>query len=193
MQRCGDWAIERVTKRLPIHTIGHSTLSIDAFVERVRAGRVTRVIDIRTITRSRTNPQFNQATLPDALAPFGIDYEHLAALGGRRGRSRDVPPEVNGFWDNQSFHNYADYALHPAYREGLAKLREKGQQERVAIMCAEALWWRCHRRIVADWLIAADETVRHIMSTSIDDARLNAGVLLGPDGTVTYPAEADAQ
>ena len=120
MQRCGDWAIERVTKRLPIHTIGHSTLSIDAFVERLRAGRVTRVIDIRTITRSRTNPQFNQATLPDALAPFGIDYEHLAALGGRRGRSRDVPPEVNGFWDNQSFHNYADYALHPAYREGLA-------------------------------------------------------------------------
>ena len=107
MQRCGDWAIERVTKRLPIHTIGHSTLSIDAFVERLRAGRVTRVIDIRTITRSRTNPQFNQATLPDALTPFGIDYEHLAALGGRRGRSRDVPPEVNGFWDNQSFHNYA--------------------------------------------------------------------------------------
>ena len=94
MQRCGDWAIERVTKRLPIHTIGHSTLSVDAFVERLRAGQVTRVIDIRTITRSRTNPQFNQATLPDALAPFGIDYEHLAALGGRRGRSRDVPPEV---------------------------------------------------------------------------------------------------
>lgn len=177
-----------MTKRLPIFTIGHSTLGIDDFVALLQGGDVRRVIDIRTITRSRTNPQFNQATLPDALAPFGIGYEHIAALGGRRGRSRDVAPEVNGFWDNQSFHNYADYALHPAYLEGLTELREKAQRERVAIMCAEAVWWRCHRRIVADWLIAAGESVRHIMSSRIEPARLNAGAEIGPDDIVTYPA-----
>ena len=114
-------------------------------------------------------------------------------MGGRRGRSRDVAPEVNGLWDNQSFHNYADYALHPAYLQGLAELRAKAQRERVAIMCAEAVWWRCHRRIVADWLIAAGESVRHIMSSRIEDARLNAGAAIGPEGTVTYPARADAQ
>ncbi|HOB67445.1 DUF488 domain-containing protein [Ottowia sp.] len=182
-----------MAQRLPICTIGHSTLSIDAFAERLRAGQVQRVIDIRAIPRSRTHPQFNQATLPDALAPFGIGYSHIAALGGRRRRSRDVPPEVNGFWDNASFHHYADYALHPAYQEGLAELREQGQRERVAIMCAEAVWWRCHRRIVADWLIAAGESVRHILPTRIDEARLNPGAHVGPQGIVTYPAPADAQ
>ena len=97
-----------------------------------------------------------------------------------------MPPEVNGFWDNQSFHNYADYALHPAYREGLAKLREKGQQERVAIMCAEAVWWRCHRRIIADYLMAQQYPVFHIMGAEKADAAKmteaasmqNGGILL---------------
>ncbi len=181
-----------MAQRLPFFTIGHSTLSIDAFVQLLRGGAVTRVIDVRTITRSRTNPQFNQATLPDSLAPHGIGYAHIAALGGRRGRSRDVAPEVNGFWDNASFHHYADYALHPAFHDGLAELREKGQRERVAIMCAEALWWRCHRRIIADWLIAADETVQHIIGARIEDATLNPGARVTPDGLVTYPAEAVA-
>lgn len=184
--------MKRVPRRLPIHTIGHSTLSIDAFAERLRAGEVTRVIDIRSITRSRTNPQFNEATLPASLAPFGIGYEPIAALGGRRHLQRDVPPEVNGFWDNRAFHNYADYALHPAFLEGLHTLREKGQRERVAIMCAEAVWWRCHRRIVADWLLAADEDVRHIMAKRIEDARLNPGAQVGADGVVTYPAQSAA-
>ncbi len=181
-----------MARRLPIHTIGHSTLGIGKFVERLQAAQVTRVIDVRTITRSRTNPQFNEATLPGALAPFGIGYEHLAALGGRRGRSKDVSPRVNGFWDNPSFHNYADYSLHPAFLDGLTELREKGQRERVAIMCAEAVWWRCHRRIVADWLIAADETVRHIMVSRIEEARLNPGAHVGPQGSVTYPAQSAA-
>ena len=177
-----------MTQRLPIYTIGHSTLSIDEFVERLRAGEVTRVIDVRTITRSRTNPQFNEATLPDSLAPFDIGYEHIAALGGRRSLQRDVPPEVNGFWENRSFHNYADYALHPAYLEGLAELREKGQRERVAIMCAEAVWWRCHRRIIADWLLATEQPVLHIMSARIEEASLTSGASVAPDGVVTYPA-----
>ncbi len=173
--------------RLPLHTIGHSTLSVDELAERLQAAQVTRLIDVRAIPRSRTNPQFNQDTLPAALAPHGIAYQHLASLGGRRSLQRHVPPEVNGFWDNRSFHNYADYALQPAFRAGLAELREAGQHERCAVMCSEAVWWRCHRRIIADHLLAAGESVRHILGDHIEDAHLTPGAQLGPDGTVTYP------
>src|SRR5690606_12336777 len=108
---------EPVPERLPFHTIGHSTLALDEFVALLRGAQVTRVVDVRTITRSRTNPQFNEATLPGFLKTQGIGYEHLAALGGRRSLQRDIPPEVNGYWENRSFHNYADYALHPEFRE----------------------------------------------------------------------------
>ena len=175
-----------MARRLPFHTIGHWTLPLDAFVERLKAAEVTRVIDVRAIPRSGTNPQYNQATLPDALAAYGIGYAHMASLGGRRNLQRNVAPEVNGFWD------YADYALQPAFRAGLAELRQAGQRERCAVMCAEAVWWRCHRRIIADHLLAAGEAVRHIMSDRIDDARLTPGAQVHADGSVTYPAEAAA-
>ncbi len=173
--------------RLPYHTIGHSTLSVNELAERLQAAQVTRLIDVRTIPRSRTNPQFNRDTLPEALAPHGIAYQHLASLGGRRSRQRNVAPEVNGFWDNRSFHNYADYALQPAFREALAELRAIGQRERCAVMCSEAVWWRCHRRIIADHLLAAGETVRHIMADRIEDAHLTPGAMVSADSTVTYP------
>lgn len=173
--------------RLPYHTIGHSTLSVDELAERLKAAEVTHLIDVRTIPRSRTNPQFNRDALPAALAPHGIGYQHMASLGGRRKLQRNVAPEVNGFWDNRSFHNYADYALQPAFREGLEQLREIGQRERCAVMCSEAVWWRCHRRIIADHLLAMGETVRHIMADRIEDAKLNAGAVVA-GGLVTYPA-----
>lgn len=176
--------------RLPYHTIGHSTLSIDELVERLRAAQVTQLVDVRTVPRSRTNPQFNRDTLPQALAPHGIGYQHMASLGGLRSRQREVAPEVNGFWDNRSFHNYADYALQPAFREGLEQLRQLGQHERCAVMCSEAVWWRCHRRIIADHLLATGETVRHIMADRIEDAKLTPGAQVHEDGTVTYPATA---
>ena len=102
---------------------------------------------------------------------------------------RDIPPEVNGYWENRSFHNYADYALHPEFREGLEQLRVLGQRERCTIMCAESLWWRCHRRIIADHLMASGETVRHIMSKRIDDARMTPAAHVTEDGQVVYPAE----
>jgi len=176
-----------VVPRLPFHTIGHSTLSIEEFTAMLRGGQVTRIVDIRSITRSRTNPQFNEATLPRSLASHGISYQHLAALGGRRSLQRDIPPGTNAFWNNRSFHNYADYALHPAFREGLEQLRATGQNERCAIMCAESLWWRCHRRIVADYLIAAGETVRHIMAGRIEDAHLTSAARVLDNETVVYP------
>jgi uncharacterized protein (DUF488 family) len=171
----------------PFYTIGHSTRSTEEFVELLRPCEVRLVVDIRTVPRSRTNPQYNRDSLPDALAPFQIGYEHIAALGGLRGHKRDAPAAVNVFWQNDSFHNYADYALSEHFREGLSHLRELGHATTCAMMCAESVWWRCHRRIVADYLIAAGETVFHILGRDrVDPARMTDGARPGPGG-VTYP------
>jgi len=102
-----------------------------------------------------------------------------------------VPAEVNGFWENQSFHNYADYAMGQKFREGLAHLRALGRHDRCAIMCAETVWWRCHRRIIADYLLAAGEAVFHIMGPGqIVPARLTEGATVQPSGVLAYPAAA---
>src|SRR3546814_3209260 len=140
---------ETVDHPPPIFTIGHSTKSIADFVELLRVGDVRQVVDIRSVPRSRTNPQYNLDRLADELATWQIAHVQIAELGGFRKNSRSVPPEINGFWINQSFHNYADYALSDQFRVGLAKLLELSCEQRCAIMCSEAVWWRCHRRIVA--------------------------------------------
>jgi uncharacterized protein (DUF488 family) len=173
----------------PFYTIGHSTHPIDEFVELLRIPQVTLVVDVRTVPRSRTNPQYNRETLPQALAAFGIGYEHIAALGGLRGRKREVADSVNAFWQNASFHNYADYAMSDDFRAGLARLRELGHAQPCAIMCAEAVWWRCHRRIIADHLLAAGETVLHIMGPGkIEPAHMTEGARRNGDGHIRYPA-----
>lgn len=177
---------------LPFFTVGHSNRSLEQLVELLREPGVERVVDIRTIPRSRANPQFNTDTLAEALAGLGISYEHLATLGGLRSRDRSLAREVNGFWTNQSFHNYADYALSAQFRAGLEHLIEAGRKQRCAIMCSEAVWWRCHRRIVADHLIAHGESVFHIMEPGrLEPARLTAGAEIRADGTVVYPAAQD--
>jgi uncharacterized protein (DUF488 family) len=175
---------------LPFYTIGHSTRTIEAFVELLRAGRVSIVADIRSVPRSRTNPQFNTDTLPEALAEFQIGYEHLAELGGLRGKAKAVDPDINGFWENPSFHNYADYALSASFRSGLNRLIELGREQRCAMMCSEAVWWRCHRRLVTDNLIARGESVFHLMGKDkVDPAKLTPGARIGKNGTVTYPGK----
>jgi uncharacterized protein (DUF488 family) len=171
------------------HTIGHSTRPIEEFVGMLREAEVTFVVDVRTVPRSRTNPQYNRETLPQSLAPFHIGYEHVEALGGLRGRSRDVAPEVNAFWQNGSFRNFADYAMGAAFRGGLDRLKEIGRSQRCAVMCAEAVWWRCHRRIIADYLLAQGETVFHILgSRHIEPARLTQAARPEPSGVLSYPA-----
>jgi uncharacterized protein (DUF488 family) len=138
---------------------------------------------------SRAHPQFNRGTLPDALATFHISYDHVAALGGLRGKARSLPPDLNGFWTNESFHNYADYALSEHFHAGLAHLLDEGRKRRCAIMCSEAVWWRCHRRIVADYLIAGGEAVLHILGHGrLEPACLTPGAVIRPDGTIVYPA-----
>jgi uncharacterized protein (DUF488 family) len=170
-------------------TIGHSTRPIDEFLCLLADADVRLVVDVRTVPRSRANPQYATDALRNALHEAQIGYQHIAALGGLRGRKPDIPAEVNGFWQNRSFHNYADYALSAEFRAGLARLREFGQATTCAIMCAEAVWWRCHRRIIADYLIAAGEKVFHILGPGhIEPARLTIGATAGPANTLTYPA-----
>jgi uncharacterized protein (DUF488 family) len=176
---------------IPFFTIGHSTHSIDEFIDLLAASKVGFVVDVRTIPRSRANPQYNRESLPESLSGSQIAYEHVAELGGRRPRARDIPPNVNGFWKNQSFHNYADYAMGDGFHSGFAKLRELGRIRCCAVMCAEAVWWRCHRRIVADYLLAAGERVFHILgSGAVSPASLTKVATPQPDGALTYPAQA---
>jgi uncharacterized protein (DUF488 family) len=175
--------------KLPFFTIGHSNRSFEEFVQLLIEPRIQRLVDIRKFPRSRANPQFNHDILPEALANFDISYEHLAALGGRRGKGERLPPDVNGFWTNKSFHHYADYALSPQFHAGLEHLIDEGRLMRCAIMCSEAVWWRCHRRIVTDYLIARGQTVFHIMGRGrLEPARLTPGADIQSNATVVYPA-----
>jgi uncharacterized protein (DUF488 family) len=174
----------------PFFTIGHSTRSLEDFVELLRQADIRHVADVRTVPRSRTNPQYNSDVLPGALAALPIGYTHMAALGGLRGRMAGIAPAVNAFWVNQSFHNYPDYAMSEAFGRGLAALQELGHAQRCAVMCAEALWWRCHRRIIADYLMAAGETVFHILGPGdIVQAQLTPAAQPGSTGTLTYPSD----
>src|SRR5687768_15049310 len=171
----------------PFFTIGHSTRTVTTFVELLQACEVGLVADVRSVPRSRANPQFNRDALPECLAEFQIGYAHLPALGGLRGRQRGLDLSPNPFWKVRSFRNYADYALSPSFSEGLAELRQLGRARPTAIMCAEAVWWRCHRRIIADYLIAAGEHVFHILGPKqVARAQMTAGAL-SEKGAVTYP------
>jgi uncharacterized protein (DUF488 family) len=171
----------------PVFTVGHSTRSIPEFVELLRAGEVQLVVDIRSFPRSRTNFQYNVDVLPGELEPFQIEHMRIAELGGLRSGSTDIPAEVNGFWENRSFHNYADYALTGEFRSGLAQLLEVSAVRPTAIMCAEAVWWRCHRRIVADYLINAGRNVFHLMGTKkVIPATLTGAAVAAADG-LHYP------
>lgn len=170
-------------------TIGHATRSTDAFVDLLRESRVDLVADVRSIPRSRTNPQFNQDVFPGALADRQIGYEHIAELGGLRGKPRGAAPTENAYWRVRGFRNYADYALTAPFAVGLARLRELGGRHRCAIMCAETVWWRCHRRIIADYLLAAGEQVMHILGPGhVDEASLTPGAVVRADKTIIYPA-----
>jgi uncharacterized protein (DUF488 family) len=177
-----------VTDDVPFFTIGHSNRSITTFAHLLAVSQVEIVVDVRTIPRSRANPQFNADVLPSALAQHQIGYQHLAELGGLRGRQRAAEPSPNAMWINTSFRNYADYALTEPFREGLQRLRRIGER-RCAVMCAEAVWWRCHRRIIADYLIAAGEGVRHILGEGhVEPATLTPGAVVRPDAGIVYPA-----
>ena len=169
-----------------VFTIGHSTRTAADFIALLQQAGVTLVGDVRSIPHSRTNPQFNTDALRASLAAAGMSYVHLAGLGGRR-RARDPPSSPNRLWRNQAFRNYADYAATPAFRAALAELEAMAARERTAIMCAEAVWWRCHRRIIADYLLADGLEAAHLMGPGrIDPATLTPGARRLPGGGLVY-------
>jgi uncharacterized protein (DUF488 family) len=179
LERTGDAGVT-------VYTIGHSTRPIGDFIALLREAAVARLVDVRSIARSRANPQFDTEALRASLAGAGIDYVHLHALGGRRGRSGSAP-SPNRLWRNAAFRNYADYAAGNEFRAGLAQLKVLAERDCCAIMCAEAVWWRCHRRIIADYLLAEGIAVAHIMGPGrVDPATLTPGARRQPDGTLVY-------
>ena len=139
--------------------------------------------------RSRTNPQFNGDVLPQTLSAVGIAYVALPSLGGLRGKSKTVDATANAGWQQSAFRNYADYAETAPFREGLRELLDMVLHEACAIMCAEAVWWRCHRRIVADQAIAHGVRVVHLFSREKGEpASLTPFAVVRPGGRVSYPA-----
>ncbi len=143
-----------------IHTIGHSTRPIAEFIALLESNRITQLVDIRTVPRSRHNPQFEQDALAAALARAGVGYHYLKQLGGLRPRRKE---STNLGWRNQSFRNYADYMQTEDFRQGMDTLLEIAQHRPTAIMCAEAVPWRCHRSLVADALLVRGVTVLDII------------------------------
>jgi uncharacterized protein (DUF488 family) len=141
--------------------VGHSTHPIEEFLEILDAQGVEQIVDIRTIPKSRRNPQFNSDALAESLTKHGIGYEHLPALGGLRHPHHD---SINTAWRNESFRGYADYMQTPEFDRGLRELIERAAGRVTAIMCAESVPWRCHRSLVADALGARGVAVEHIMS-----------------------------
>ena len=174
-------------------TIGHSTRTLSELMDLLREAQIELLVDVRSVPRSRTNPQFNIDILPEALAAAGVGYRHLPSLGGRRHHRKNAMPSPNTLWRNASFRNYADYAGTEAFRVGMEELEALSRDKRCAIMCAEAVWWRCHRRIIADYLLADGIPVVHIMGhDKIVPAKVTPGARALPGGALVYPAAENA-
>ncbi len=169
---------------LTILTIGHSTRTIEEFLELLKAYGVTLVVDVRTVPRSRHNPQFNKENLPNTLKPYSVKYIHMPDIGGLRHPKKD---SVNLAWKNSSFRGYADYMQTKEFTENLLKLVALARENCLAIMCAEALPWRCHRNLISDALVVRHIKVEHIISkTSTINHQLSETAHV--EGTkITYP------
>jgi uncharacterized protein (DUF488 family) len=167
-------------------TIGHSTGLIEEFIGLLKEHRATLVVDVRTVPRSRHNPQFNKSSLPRALKRAGLGYVHLPGLGGLRHAKCD---SLNVGWRNASFRGYADYMQTPEFEQSLDELVRLAKQERIAIMCAEAVPWRCHRSLIADALLVRGIRTEDIMSVTRRQVHVLTPFAKVRATTITYPAE----
>ena len=165
-------------------TIGHSTRSVHDFISLLLSHHIELVVDVRTVPRSRRNPQFNRENLPQSLQEAEIDYEHIAALGGFR---RPNPHSANAGWRNASFRGYADYMQTAAFGAAIEILVERAQRQRLAVMCAEAVPWRCHRSLIADALLARGLEPREIVSEGATRLHKLTSWARVDNGRVTYP------
>ena len=182
---CGLHQPGQAATDMQLWSVGHSTHSLDAFVALLAAHDIEVLADIRTVPKSRRHPHFHTDALARELPARGIAYQHLARLGGWRRPADDSP---NRAWRNESFRGYADYAMTQEFADGLDELLGLAVARRTAMMCSEALWWRCHRRLVSDRLVAAGDDVWHIGS----DGRASEHVmtpfaLVTAAGRITYP------
>jgi uncharacterized protein (DUF488 family) len=167
-------------------TIGHSNRPLAELIAMLRAHGIEVLADVRTVPRSRYNPQFNRETLPEELAAAGIEYRHLPGLGGLRHPRKD---STNTGWRNDSFRGYADYMEAAEFETSLEALLRLAAERRVAVMCAEAVPWRCHRSLISDAVTARGGEVRHIMTAEKAEAHRMTPFARVEGGKVTYPAE----
>ena len=169
-------------------TLGHSTRPIDEFIVLLRAHQISLLVDVRTVPRSRYNPQFNRGTLAQSLRDAGLQYRHLPELGGLRKPKKD---SINDGWRNTSFRGYADYMQTEEFHSAIEALMAAGSQEKTTVMCAEAVPWRCHRSLIADALVSRGWDVRHIMSPEKATPHVLTSFAHFEKGTLTYPKPTD--
>jgi uncharacterized protein (DUF488 family) len=201
MRKSTDMSVSRINsktaspreKRMPqgepspvVLTIGHSTRTLEEFIELLQAHAVSRVVDVRTVPRSRHNPQFNKTTLPRSLKKAGLGYIHLPGLGGLRHAQRE---SINLGWRNTSFRGYADYMQTAEFEQSLQELIRLANQDRIALMCAEAVPWRCHRSLIADALLVRGIRTEDIMSLTHRPVHTLTPFAKVRGTTITYPVE----
>jgi uncharacterized protein (DUF488 family) len=182
--------MSKAAKSLQVLTIGHSTRTLQDFVEMLQVHTVKKLVDVRTVPRSRFNPQFNRDTLPNSLKAAGIGYVHMPGLGGLRHPRVDSP---NTAWRNASFRGFADYMQTPEFVAGLEALMQLAREEQIALMCAEALPWRCHRSLIADALTVHGVSVEHIMGATARQAHTLTPWAQVRRKRLTYPAQSGQQ
>ncbi|PYS24061.1 MAG: Fe-S cluster assembly protein HesB [Acidobacteria bacterium] len=172
-----------MTQKISIWTIGHSTLSFDDFVERLKSFEIEVLVDVRSFPGSRRYPHFNKENLAQSLAAAGIEYLHFRELGGRR---RPRSDSQNIAWRNESFRGYADYMETDDFPKGIARLLDVGRERTTAIMCSEAVWWRCHRSMISDYLKANGVEVIHILALGKSQAHPFTSAAAIVNGRLSY-------
>jgi Uncharacterized conserved protein len=172
---------------MKIWTIGHSTRTIDEFISLLQANQIRLLVDVRSLPGSKRYPQFNKETLADSLGKTGIRYEHFPELGGRR---KAKPESTNTAWRNASFRGYADYMETEEFQKGVKRLLDfAADAGPTAIMCAEAVWWRCHRSLISDYLKARGIEVIHVLDTNKNELHPFTSVARFVNGKLSYAAE----
>lgn len=173
-------------EELKVWTVGHSARTLGEFLELLAANEIEAIADVRRYAASRKHPHFNRDALHNALAGIGVEYMPLPELGGRR---RPRPDSHNTVWRNESFRGYADYMETEEFRTGIGRLLELAHRQRTAIMCAEAVWWRCHRSLIADYLKASGVCVKHIISVKKNEIHPYTSAARLKNGRLSYRQE----
>ena len=185
-----DRKAEQKAEPIIVLTVGHSTRPIAEFLDILKAHHVSQIVDVRAIPRSRTNPQFNREVLAESLAQAGVQYTHMPGLGGLRKAKAD---STNNAWRNASFRGFADYMQTPEFEKNIEELLILARQERIAVMCAEAVHWRCHRSLIADAVTVRGVPIEHIIDRSSRKPHKITSFARTSDACISYPGAPEMQ